>query len=299
MGSRVSKKKAQIKQPSLWIERLSKAASDMTNQTKEMMVGAWEELDTRRRREILSIFLIASALISLLALLTYSPEDLAAYSYSGNAGQTERPIHNWVGKPGALLAYSIIFMFGAAGYSLPALLLLWGIDRIRSGAYAPLRKVRILGCLILLITLSSFMGLLTELLNPALGDEQAWHVCGAMGFLLKDSEPQELIEAIRNAYKGQPTLHPNIARKMLRELGRASADVPIPDPLTDRETEVLRLLSKGFDNQEIAEKLFVAEVTVRTHVSRILRKLQLANRVQATLYALKNGLSSLDDESKG
>jgi two-component system, NarL family, response regulator LiaR len=122
---------------------------------------------------------------------------------------------------------------------------------------------------------------------------------GAMGFLLKDSEPQELIDAIRNAYKGQPTLHPNIARKMLRELGRASADKPIPDPLTDRETEVLRLLSKGFDNQEIAEKLFVAEVTVRTHVSRILRKLQLANRVQATLYALKKGLSSLDDESSG
>lgn len=122
---------------------------------------------------------------------------------------------------------------------------------------------------------------------------------GAMGFLLKDSEPQELIDAIRNVYKGQPTLHPNIARKVLRELGRKSEDSPIPDPLTDRETEVLRLLSKGFDNQQIAEKLFVAEVTVRTHVSRILRKLQLANRVQATLYALKQGLTSLDDESTG
>ena len=120
---------------------------------------------------------------------------------------------------------------------------------------------------------------------------------GAIGFLLKDSEPKELTEAIRNAYKGQPTLHPNIARKVLRELGRASAEMPIPDPLTDRETEVLRLLSKGLDNQEIAEKLFVADVTVRTHVSRILRKLQLANRVQATLYALKKGLASLDDEA--
>jgi len=120
---------------------------------------------------------------------------------------------------------------------------------------------------------------------------------GAMGFLLKDSEPQEMIDAIRNVNKGQPTLHPNIARKVLRELGRKNVDAPIPDPLTDRETEVLRLLSKGFDNQEIAEKLFVAEVTVRTHVSRILRKLQLANRVQATLYALKKGISSLDEES--
>ena len=122
---------------------------------------------------------------------------------------------------------------------------------------------------------------------------------GAMGFLLKDSEPQELIDAIRNVYKGQPTLHPNIARKVLQELGRKSEDTPISDPLTERETEVLRLLSKGFDNQQIAEKLFVAEVTVRTHISRILRKLQLANRVQATLYALKQGLTSLDDESSG
>jgi len=122
---------------------------------------------------------------------------------------------------------------------------------------------------------------------------------GAMGFLLKDSEPQELIEAIRNVQKGEPTLHPNIARKVLKELGRPSADKPIPDPLTDRETEVLKLLSKGHDNQQIAEELFIAEVTVRTHVSRILRKLQLANRVQATLYALKKGLASLDDEPEG
>ena len=122
---------------------------------------------------------------------------------------------------------------------------------------------------------------------------------GAMGFLLKDSEPQELIEAIRNVYKGEPTLHPNIARKVLKELGRPSADQPIPDPLTDRETEVLKLLSKGHDNQQIAEELFIAEVTVRTHVSRILRKLQLANRVQATLYALKKGLASLDDDTHG
>jgi NarL family two-component system response regulator LiaR len=119
---------------------------------------------------------------------------------------------------------------------------------------------------------------------------------GAMGFLLKDSEPQDMIDAIRNIYRGQPILHPSIARKVLRELGRTNADRPIPDPLTDRETEVLKLLSKGYDNQDIAEKLFVAEVTVRTHVSRILRKLQLANRVQATLYALKKGISSLEDD---
>jgi two-component system, NarL family, response regulator LiaR len=61
--------------------------------------------------------------------------------------------------------------------------------------------------------------------------------------------------------------------------------------------EVLKLVTRGYDNQQIAEQLFIAEVTVRTHVSRILRKLQLANRVQATLFALKKGLASLDDES--
>jgi two-component system, NarL family, response regulator LiaR len=120
---------------------------------------------------------------------------------------------------------------------------------------------------------------------------------GAMGFLLKDSEPDELIEAIRSVYRGEPTLHPNIARKVLKELGRPSAEEPIPDPLTDREMEVLKLVTRGYDNQQIAEQLFIAEVTVRTHVSRILRKLQLANRVQATLFALKKGLASLDDES--
>jgi two-component system, NarL family, response regulator LiaR len=120
---------------------------------------------------------------------------------------------------------------------------------------------------------------------------------GAMGFLLKDSDPEELIEAIRNVNKGEPILHPDIARKVLRELGRPNATETIPDPLTDRETDVLKLLTKGLDNMQIADKLFIAEVTVRTHISRILRKLQLANRVQATLYALKTGLASLDDES--
>lgn len=119
---------------------------------------------------------------------------------------------------------------------------------------------------------------------------------GALGYLLKDSEPEDLEKAIRQVYRGEPSLHPSIARKVLQELGRPQPDKPIPDPLTDRETEVLRLVAKGFDNQEIAEKLFIAEVTVRTHISRILSKLHLANRVQATLYALREGLTTLEDE---
>jgi NarL family two-component system response regulator LiaR len=119
---------------------------------------------------------------------------------------------------------------------------------------------------------------------------------GALGYLLKDSEPDDLVKAIRQVYRGEPSLHPGIARKMLRELGRSTPDKPIPDPLTDRETEVLLLLAKGYDNKEIADKLVIAEVTVRTHISRILSKLHLANRVQATLYALREGLTSLEDE---
>jgi len=119
---------------------------------------------------------------------------------------------------------------------------------------------------------------------------------GALGYLLKDSNPEDLVSAIRQVYRGEPSLHPSIARKVLRELGRPTPDKPIPDPLTDRETEVLRLLARGYDNQEIADKLVIAEVTVRTHISRILSKLHLANRVQATLYALREGLTSLEDE---
>lgn len=121
---------------------------------------------------------------------------------------------------------------------------------------------------------------------------------GALGYLLKDSHPDDLVKAIRQVYRGEPSLHPSIARKVLRELGRSTTEKSIPEPLTDRETEVLQLLSLGADNQEIAEKLVVAEVTVRTHISRILRKLHLANRVQATLYALREGITSLEDEQK-
>jgi two-component system, NarL family, response regulator LiaR len=121
---------------------------------------------------------------------------------------------------------------------------------------------------------------------------------GALGYLLKDSDPEDLVKAIRQVYRGEPSLHPSIARKMLRELGRSTPEKPVPESLTDRETQVLGLLAKGADNQEIADKLVIAEVTVRTHISRILSKFHLANRVQATLYALREGLTSLDDEPK-
>ena len=118
---------------------------------------------------------------------------------------------------------------------------------------------------------------------------------GAFGYLLKDSDPNELVQAIRQVYRGEPSLHPSIARKVLQELGQPLAQPQTPEPLTEREVEVLRYVSKGFSNQEIADELTIAEVTVRTHVSNILSKLHLSNRVQATLYALREGLTSLEN----
>jgi NarL family two-component system response regulator LiaR len=116
---------------------------------------------------------------------------------------------------------------------------------------------------------------------------------GALGYLLKDSEPADLLQAIRQVDRGEPSLHPIIARKVLREMQRPSKRPPTPDPLTDREVQVLRLVAQGLGNREIAERLVVTEATVRSHVSNTLSKLHLANRVQATLYALQEGLTSL------
>lgn len=120
---------------------------------------------------------------------------------------------------------------------------------------------------------------------------------GALGYLLKDSSPQELLHAIRHVYQGEVSLHPTIARKLIRELNAPPPGLkPTPDPLTEREVEVLRLVAQGLSNDDIAEKLVVSERTVRTHVSNILDKLHLANRTQATLYALREGIAKLTSE---
>jgi len=120
---------------------------------------------------------------------------------------------------------------------------------------------------------------------------------GALGYLLKHSAPEEVLHAIRQAYHGETVLHPAIARMVLQELHRpASAKQPrISDPLSERELEVLRLSARGMSNQEIAHALVVGEATVRSHVSSVLRKLQLASRTQAALYALREGLVALDE----
>jgi NarL family two-component system response regulator LiaR len=118
---------------------------------------------------------------------------------------------------------------------------------------------------------------------------------GALGYILKDTGPDELVRAIRQVHRGQPTMEAEIARKVLFELAQPPRQPPTVDPLTARELEVLRLLAQGKSNREIAEDLVLSEMTVRTHVSNILGKLHLASRTQAALYALKEGLASLDD----
>lgn len=121
---------------------------------------------------------------------------------------------------------------------------------------------------------------------------------GAMGYLLKDSSPPDLLRAIRDVYRGEPSLHPSIARKLMIELNRPVESSIDEESLTDREEDVLKLLAQGLSNQEIADKLYISERTVRTHVSNILMKLHLANRTQAALHALRGGLVSLDSEGQ-
>lgn len=117
---------------------------------------------------------------------------------------------------------------------------------------------------------------------------------GALGYLLKDSQPNELIRAIHDVYQGRPSIHPSIALRLVRELKQAPPSYPVENPLTAREVVVLKLIAQGLTNQEIADKLVISPRTVTTHVSHILGKLHLANRTQAALYALREGLADLD-----
>jgi two-component system, NarL family, response regulator LiaR len=118
---------------------------------------------------------------------------------------------------------------------------------------------------------------------------------GALGYLLKDSDPEDLIRMIRQVFRGELSIHPTIARKVIQELNHPAKEPLTPSPMTEREVEILQLLAQGMENKQIAAKLVVRDATVRTHVSNILRKLQLANRVQATLYALRTGLTTLEE----
>jgi len=116
---------------------------------------------------------------------------------------------------------------------------------------------------------------------------------GAMGYLLKDASPEQLLQAIYDVHNGNASLHPSIALQLIRELNQPSDLPPAEEPLSVRELEVLRLVAQGLTNQEIAERLVRSEWTIRTHVRNILSKLHLANRTQAALYALREGIADL------
>ncbi len=118
---------------------------------------------------------------------------------------------------------------------------------------------------------------------------------GALGYLLKDSEPEVLVQALRQAHRGESTLHPAIARKLLGELSPPSEPSSAPRQLAEREIDVLQHVAQGRSNQELANRLGLSEAEVDTHISNILNKLHLAGRKQAVLYVLQESLASLDD----
>jgi NarL family two-component system response regulator LiaR len=119
---------------------------------------------------------------------------------------------------------------------------------------------------------------------------------GALGYILKDATRDQLIAAIRDVAQGRASLQPSIAVKLIEEINHPSELLYTADPLTRRELETLRLIARGLSNQEIASELVVHERTIAKYVSSILDKLQLANRTQAALYALREGISDLKSE---
>jgi DNA-binding NarL/FixJ family response regulator len=118
---------------------------------------------------------------------------------------------------------------------------------------------------------------------------------GASGYLLKDSDADDVAAAVRAAHRGELRLEPMIARRLMASLREERADDPIAE-LTARELEVLRLVAAGKPNKQIATELSISERTARTHVSRILRKLRLSSRTQAALWAVREGLVEVEPE---
>jgi NarL family two-component system response regulator LiaR len=114
---------------------------------------------------------------------------------------------------------------------------------------------------------------------------------GALGFLLKDARRDQLLQAIRDVANGQASIQPAIAMKVIHEIEHPAELMYTADPLTPRENDTLRLIARGLSNQEIASAMVVHERTVAKYVSSILDKLHLANRTQAALYAINQGLT--------
>lgn len=114
---------------------------------------------------------------------------------------------------------------------------------------------------------------------------------GACSYVLKDISPEELIEVVRAAYRGEARLHPDVARKLMNQVARPQTQVQVAGSLTEREIEVVRCIARGMSNRDIANEMVISEKTVKTHVSSILSKLALDDRTQLAIYALKHGLA--------
>lgn len=136
-----------------------------------------------------------------------------------------------------------------------------------------------------ILVLTAFAG--DDKIFPALA-------AGAQGYLLKESSSEELLASIRHVYQGESPLHPEVSRRVIQKMNQTAAS-PSKGVLTDREMEILKEIAQGCSNEEIAKNLAVSESTVRNHVTSILAKLNLANRTQATLYALREGIIRVDD----
>ncbi|GMA51202.1 DNA-binding response regulator [Alicyclobacillus contaminans] len=115
--------------------------------------------------------------------------------------------------------------------------------------------------------------------------------CGASGYILKSASPDEVIDSVRRVYAGEPVIPGNLAMQIISEFAKPAVPTVRQqvDPLTDREMQVLRHLSVGASNRDIAAALYISENTVRNHVRNILEKLHLSNRVQAAAYAIREG----------
>ena len=153
-----------------------------------------------------------------------------------------------------------------------------GIDATRQIAtVAPLTRV-------IMLTVSSAAPDITDAV-----------LAGACGYLLKSATTQEIVNGISAASRGDALLSPSVAAKLLERVREQPVRPTVPDPasasLTDREMEVLRLLSSGMDNAEIGRTLFISPSTVKNHISSILLKLQIENRIQAAVYAVRSGLA--------
>src|SRR3712207_5525021 len=135
------------------------------------------------------------------------------------------------------------------------------------------------------------------------GHEEDEHVfegikAGAQGYLLKDSEPEDLSRAIHTVHAGNTIIAPDLAQKMLNtfEGGRSSGSSQLaPPPLTERELEVIRALAQGMSDRQIANSLGISEKTVRNHTSNIYRKLHIFDRTQAVIYAIREGVIDVEE----